>query len=234
MGIFDASLGAQGNETSGRAILARQQEGDTATFAWIDNLARSIQHAGKILVDMIPRVYDTERVVRILGEDEADKMVPINTTDPQTGQLINDITVGKYDVAITVGASYQTKRLETADSMMQFVQAFPQAAEVAGDLIAKNMDWPGADEMGERLKKTLPPGLVDDEDMPEEQKQAMAAQAQEAKEKERILFEEEVQGMIAERQAKLAKANKDDADAEAQRLETEYARLGLTEPTDLA
>lgn len=167
MGIHDASLGAQGNETSGKAILARQREGDTATFAWVDNLSRSIEHTGRILIDMIPRVYDTQRIVRVLGEDDSISMTPINWVD--NGQMVNDITTGKYDVMITVGPSYATKRIEAAESLMQFVQALPQAGEVAGDLIARSMDWPGADDIAERLRKLLPPGIAenDDEDGPE-------------------------------------------------------------------
>lgn len=162
MGIYDASLGAGGNETSGRAIIARQREGDNATFAWIDNLARSIQQTGKILVDMIPKVYDTQRIIRVLGEDGSDEMVEINTVIG--GEIVNDLTVGKYDVEVVVGPSYRTRRLESADSMLQFIQAFPQAGQVAGDLVAKAMDWPGADEIAERLKKLLPPGI--DEESP--------------------------------------------------------------------
>ena len=163
IGIFDASLGAQGNETSGRAILARQREGDTATFAWIDNLARGIEHTGRILIDLIPRIYDTQRVMRILGEDQSEKMVTINQVNivnPWTGdyEVLNDMSVGKYDVRVSVGPSYATKRMEAAESMMSFVQAFPAAAPIIGDLIARNMDWPGAEDIAKRLKAALPRG----------------------------------------------------------------------------
>lgn len=181
-GIHDASLGAQGNETSGRAILARQREGDVSTYAWIDNLARSIEHTGKILVGLIPHIYDTQRIVRVLGEDNTTEMVPINSPGlNQEGvpSLLNDLTRGKYDVTVSVGPSYTTKRIEAAESLMQFVQAMPQAAQVAGDLIAKNMDWPGADELGERLKKLLPPGM-DEEAPPPPPNPAQEAEANKA------------------------------------------------------
>ena len=143
IGIFDASLGAQGNETSGRAILARQREGDTATFAWIDNLARAIEHTGRILIDLIPRIYDTQRAVRILGEDDSQDVVTLNQmqiVDPWTGEysILNDMTVGKYDVRVSVGPSFATKRMEAAESMMQFIQAFPAAGAVAGDLTCRS------------------------------------------------------------------------------------------------
>ncbi len=165
MGLYDASLGAQGNETSGRAIIARQREGDNATFAWIDNLARSIQHTGRILVDIIPKYYDTQRIVRILGEDGTQEMVPINTV--QGDQLINDITVGKYDVEVIVGPSYRTKRQEAAESMLAFMQAMPNAAALAADLLARNLDWPGADEIADRLKRSLPPGIDEEQGPPQ-------------------------------------------------------------------
>ena len=178
IGIFDASLGAAGNETSGRAIIARQREGDTATFAWIDNLSRGIEHTGRILLDLIPRIYDSERVIRILGEDGSEDMVTVNkiqVTDQWTGayEILNDLSAGKYDVRVTVGPSYATKRMEAADSMMQFIQAFPAAAPIAGDLIAKNMDWPGADDIAERLKELLPPNIRMKEASPEEQQMMM-------------------------------------------------------------
>lgn len=179
MGMYDASLGRQGNEQSGKAILARQREGDTASFSWIDNLSWSIQHTGKILIDMIPRVYDTARVVRVLGEDDSESLVRVNQAD-ESGQLF-DLTVGKYDVHVSVGPSYATKRAEASDSMLAFIQAYPQAATVIGDLIAKNQDWPGADDIADRLKKMLPPGVDEDVDaerpqpLPDPQAEAEAA-----------------------------------------------------------
>lgn len=162
LGMYDASIGAQGNETSGRAIVARQREGDTASFSWIDNLARSIQHTGRILIDMIPRIYDTERVIRVMGADDSVELVKINQWVGDG--FAYDLSQGKYDVEITVGPSYATKRLEAADSMLAFIQAYPNAAPMVGDLIAKNMDWPGADDIADRLKKMLPPGVAESED----------------------------------------------------------------------
>lgn len=166
-GIYDASLGNRGNETSGRAIIARQKEGDVATYAFTDNLSRSIAYAGRIIVDLIPKIYDTERIVRIRNTDDTEQFTPINKTmaDEQGNPvLLNDITVGKYDVVVETGPSYSTQRTEAAESMMAFVQAVPNAAMLISDLIAKNMDWPGAAEIAERLKKTLPPGIAKEEE----------------------------------------------------------------------
>ena len=231
MGMYDASLGAQGNESSGRAIIARQREGDTASYAWIDNLARSIQHTGRILIDMIPRIYDTERVVRVLGQDESVELVPINSID-QMGNTVYDLARGKYDVQITVGPSYATKRLEAADSMLAFIQAVPGAAQVAGDLIAKAMDWPGADDIAERLKKMLPPGVADDEEGDPEaalsqENQQLQQQMQQLVEQMQQMGEELSKYDNADMDVKRAKAAKDYADARAQELENEAIETGL-------
>jgi len=170
-GIFDASLGAQGNETSGRAITARQKEGDTANFHFADNLARTIRHAGRCIVAMIPCVYDTQRVVKVLGADEKMDMATINKPldqpeqDPQTGAIktvLNDLTIGRYDVTVGVGPSYTTQRAEAVDAMMQAGQAYPTLWQVAGDKIIRSMDWPGAEEIADRLERTIPPQIKDD------------------------------------------------------------------------
>lgn len=179
-GIYDASLGARSNEQSGRAIRARQQQGQISNFHFVDNLTRSIRHLGRILVNMIPRIYDTDRVVRVLGIDGQAKLVPINRefVDERRGvRGIYDLTVGKYDVTVQAGPNYQTKRQEAVAGMETVIQAAPQLMGVAGDLLVKNMDWPGAEELAKRLKKMLPPQLQEPEDG---QKRAVdpAAQAQ--------------------------------------------------------
>lgn len=171
-GLHDASLGAQSNETSGKAIMARDRQGDVATYIYPDNLKAAIGEAGRVINELIPSVYDTARTIRVLGEDETPKQRRIN--DPEHANSM-DITVGKYDVVVDAGPSYSTKRVEAAESMMQFVQAIPSAAGVAGDLIAKAQDWPMAEEIGKRLKKMLPPGMVEPEEG-EEPKQPDPAQ----------------------------------------------------------
>ncbi|MTJ81743.1 MAG: hypothetical protein F8N37_12095 [Telmatospirillum sp.] len=151
MGIFDPSLGAQGNETSGRAILARQRQGDRGTFHFADNLARAIEHTGRILVDLIPHVYSEERIVRVIEPDGTQLTMPIN--QPQAdGKVLYDLTVGKYDVVVDAGPSYETRREEAAAQMIELLQAYPQAAPAIADLLVKNLDWPGADEIAQRLQ----------------------------------------------------------------------------------
>jgi hypothetical protein len=157
-GLYDASMGARSNEASGKAIIARQREGDVSTFHFIDNLSRAIRHLGRIVVDLIPKVYSEARVVRVLGEDGKPGKVPVNQpVDTPSGPRIYDLATGKYDVTVKAGPSFTTQREESATQMMNLIQAFPQAAPVLGDILAKNLDWPEADEIERRLKALLPP-----------------------------------------------------------------------------
>jgi len=176
IGIYDASIGKAGNETSGRAIMARQSEADTGTFDFVDSLSNAMRRVGILCVELIPKTYDTERILRIKSPDGSGDFVEINKVvmDEESGEevVINDLAMGKYDVVITTGASYATKRMETADSILNFAQAIPQVAEVAGDLIADNMDFNNSDAIAERLKKGLPLNLLSKEDQEEIQKDA--------------------------------------------------------------
>jgi hypothetical protein len=162
MGIYDASLGQSGAESSGRAILARQRESDTANANYGDNLRRAIKHVGRILIDLIPKIYDSQRVVRILRPDGTSDMVPVNQPFVDKGvERIYDLGAGKYDVTISTGPSYQTQRQEAAASMIELAKVEPRLMQVAGDLVVGNMDWPGSQEIAGRLKKLLPPELQD-------------------------------------------------------------------------
>lgn len=160
-GIHDASLGIRSNETSGRAIMARQKEGDIASKTYYDNADASLLEAGDVINQLIPQIYDGTRVVRLIGKDESVKFQRIN--DPMDPNSV-DLSVGKYDVALTTGTSYTTRRQEAAQAMMDAIQVWPQLMSVAGDLVAKAQDWPGAEELAERLKKTIPPHFLDEED----------------------------------------------------------------------
>ncbi|WP_329759270.1 portal protein [Stenotrophomonas geniculata] len=168
-GIYDASLGARSNETSGRGILARQQQGATATFNYIDNLAYAIRYTYKILVDMIPRVYDTPRVVRVLGPDGGEKWKQLyqSVVDPQTGQAItlNDLSKGKYDVTITVGPSFATQRMEAVDAFTTLLGQMgpglpPPIASLMAYSAIKNMDLPGMDDVDSAFRQILVSGGV--------------------------------------------------------------------------
>ena len=153
MGLHDASLGARSNETSGRAILARQREGDVSTFHYIDNLSRAIRHAGRILIDLIPKVYSAQRMVRILGPDGAPALVEVNGQGAVPGGRIFDLAAGRYDLTVRAGPSFASRREEAASQMIELIRAYPPAAPLIGDLLARNLDWPGADEVARRLAR---------------------------------------------------------------------------------
>jgi hypothetical protein len=192
-GQYNASLGMGSNERSGKAILARQKEGDVGTYHYGDNLARGVRHIARQLVDLIPKIYDTQRIARVIGEDGETKMAKIN---PEQQEPVKEIVddqgiviekiynpgVGKYDVVATTGPGYATKRQEALEAMAQLLQGNPQLWTVAGDLFVKNMDWPGAQEMSKRFRKTIDPSILADDDKSpelqaaEQQIQAMGAE----------------------------------------------------------
>jgi len=156
IGIYDAGLGAPSNETSGIAVEKRLRNAETSTFHYIDNQNRSIRHSGRILLDLIPHTYTGKRVIRALvGSDRKEvKMVPLNTPVqlPAGIQKIYDLSVGKYDVVMSPGPSYLTQRERSATQMIKILEIYPDAVPVIGDLLAKNLDWVGADEIADRIK----------------------------------------------------------------------------------
>lgn len=211
-GMYKASLGAPSNERSGKAINARKIEGDVGVYHYHDNRAMSLQHTYEILVDMIPRVYDTDRVVRIQTVEDQEEMININQEvfDAETEEWIKiyDLSQGKYDITVDVGASYTTQREMAAQSMMEFIQYAPNHADKFMDLIAKNLDWPGADDIAKRLKST---------DVPEEQVQQQIQQAVQqavSQAKEDKKFEIEMFKAKTERMSKMKKAGADDDNIE--------------------
>lgn len=158
-GIHDASLGIKSNETSGRAIMARQREGDIANLTFHDNANAALLEAGDVINQLIPQIYDGTRVVRTIGDDEQTKFVRLN--DPMDPEAV-DMSVGMFDVALSTGASYSTRRQEAAQAMMDAIQVWPDLMGIAGDLVAKAQDWPGAEKLAERLKKTIPSHFLED------------------------------------------------------------------------
>ena len=200
-GQYDSSIGQTSNERSGKAILARERQGDTGTYHYVDNLARAIRYVTRQLVDLIPKIYDTQRIARIIGIDGETKNVRIDPNQPMPvrkvvddeGIVIEKIynpSVGKYDVIVTTGPSYMTKRQESMEAMSQILQGNPQLWAVAGDLFVKNMDWPGAQEMAKRLQKTIDPKLLqDDEENPalEAANQQIQAMGQEMEQMHQML-----------------------------------------------
>lgn len=200
LGIYDASLGARSNETSGRAIMARQREGDVSTFHFIDNLSRAIKHAGRILVDLIPHVYSSARMIRILGPEGEPQTVPVAPEEQQQMFMqrlmqrqeevaetlkVYDLSRGKYDVAVETGPSFTTQREEGREALIELTRSFPQAAPVLADLILKMFDFPGAEEAAERISQIHQQGQQQGSDPAkvaefEQKQQENALKAQEA------------------------------------------------------
>ena len=170
-GIFDASLGNQGTESSGRAIIARQRQGDTSNYHFFDNMAKSLRHTCRIIVDLIPEVYDTERTIRILGEDMKDKVITVNKQYDANGKIY-DLKAGQYDVMTETGPSFMSKRQETSASLQQLAQNDPIIVQCARDLILKYMDLPS--EIVERAQKTIDPKFHADDKKQDDPKQMQA------------------------------------------------------------
>jgi hypothetical protein len=249
IGIYDASLGARSNETSGKAILARQREGDTSTFNYIDNRNRCVEHVGRIIIDLMPQVYSVPRILRGIKEDGTTYNVPVNqpvqAQPPQNPDepeqyipspqhiegvtMMFDLTVGKYDVTVEAGPSFTTRREETAEQMMEFIRVFPQAAPLIGDLLAKNLDWPGAEQVAERLRAMLPPQAAGQVQPIVQQLQQMLQQ-QDAHAKEAVAT---LQQQIQDLQEQLEQAKNDatvkryDADTKRIQAVTAAAEKGI-------
>lgn len=253
IGIYDASLGARSNETSGVAIEARDEQGDTGTIVYRDNFVRAIRQVGKIVVDLIPHIYDTQRTIRVMGEDGKIDLMQINQEkdhagqpiiDPRTLQpmVLNDISAGAYDVVAEAGTSFTTKREEASASMLEFLKTMPDTAPLVGDLVAKVQDWPMADKFAERLHAALPPPILEAEKAKEQEETGqppqpdpqaeIAAQAQQA---QLELGMQKMQAETAESVQRARKAEADaakaEADAETARVQTQIAmqQLGKTE-----
>jgi hypothetical protein len=244
IGIYDAGLGARSNETSGIAIRERKRESDVGTFAFVDNLSRALTNAGRQLVDVILKIYDTPRIVRIRGLDDSERFVMINQEIPLEGAEkytydgkapkdgkapFYDLGVGKYDVVVETGPSFSTQRVEASESMMAFVAAVPTAGELTADLIADAQDWPKRDEFVKRLRKALPPGVAEPEEGEEQEiqqpptpEEMMAQQTQQAQaELETRKLDLEFEKLEVERMKIAADVNKVEAETEGKEGELE-------------
>lgn len=172
-GLFDSSLGARGTATSGVQERAQQRQGDLANFHYTDNRNRSVRQAGRCLISMIPHYYDAPRIVRVMGEDGKIEFAEINKPIPEGQQkpdesgaiktILNDMTVGEYDLTVSVGPSYNTLRQEAAESMTAIGEKWPKLMDFAGDKVIRAMDWPGADGIADRVKRSIPPAILGDE-----------------------------------------------------------------------
>jgi len=238
IGIHDASLGARSNETSGRAIMARQREGDTSTFHFIDNRDRAIEHTGRILVDLIPKIYTGDRIVTILSEDLKEANVPLGQPvqmqmpgqpgqPPQDITHVFDLTAGKYSLVMKRGMSYTSKREEAAAQQIEFAKV-TGTGQLFGDVIAKNLDWPGADIIEDRIKRSLPPHITGQGPSPQEQQLQQALQQMQAAlqqmQAELQKKDMEIASLKAGTQADMAKASVD-----MEKVGVEKMKVGVEE-----
>jgi hypothetical protein len=245
IGIYDASLGARSNETSGVAINARQREGDVSTFHFIDNLSRAIRHCGRILLDLIPKVYSTERMVRVLGEDMSPASVqtvqvaptgqPVQEQANEAGQVVSrvyDITVGKYDLVVAAGPSFTTRREEVRLTLMEAAQSGGEVvASVLVPHIAKLMDIPDADKIGEELKAKLNP--QPQQGIPPELQQQIQQGMQRLQqvEAENQQLKADQQGKAQDRQLKVMELQIKEKELEVKAIEAQAKLIAAQQPT---
>jgi hypothetical protein len=159
LGIMDPNQLPSGN-ISGKALSGQQNQVDLSNFHFFDNMTRSIRHTGKIILDLIPHIYDTERVMRIIGSDGQPDMTTINQRN-EIGEVLNDVTVGEYDVVMDSGPGFQTRRQQAVEAMMPLLSGNEQLFNIAGDLVFRNMDFPGADVIADRLAAMNPMAQID-------------------------------------------------------------------------
>jgi hypothetical protein len=181
VGIYDPSQLPQGN-MSGKALNGQQQQVDMVNFHYYDNLTRSIAYCGRIILDLIPKIYDTERVMRIIGADEKPEIITLNqrvTTEEGVEKILNDVSVGRYDVVMDTGPGFATKRGEAVEAMMTLLAADPNLMQTAGDLIFRNMDFPGADIIADRMAASNPLAQIDEKsDIPPQVQMQLAQSKQ--------------------------------------------------------
>ena len=235
-GIFNASLGQQGNETSGRAIRERQLQGNIATYEFVDELVESIKYTGEIFVNMIPKIYDAERQIRILGEDDREEVMMINKPqlDLQTGEtiIINDLNRGHYDIKVTTGPSFSTRRSETAEQLGTLFGQNPQMAQMGADIYFKSLDLVGADELVERVRKAgIKAGMIEPNE--EEKKELTGGQQQQqqikaqAMQMEMAMKQAEIANEQAEARERESKTMLNTIKAQVEQLELAQAQQDL-------
>ena len=215
MGVFDPAQLKQGN-ISGKALNGQQQQVDLTNYDYYDNLTRSISHCGTIILDLLPKIYDTERVMRIIGDDGKPELLTVNQRD-SVGRVLNDMTVGQYDVVMDTGPGYNSKRQEAVESMLPLLAADPSLMQSCGDLVFRNMDWPGADVIADRLAAANPLAQIDEHSEIPPQVQMQLAQG-----KKQV---EELQQQLQSMQLLL----KNRADVEQMKQEGETKRVLIKE-----
>lgn len=232
MGIYSASLGERSNEKSGIAIERRQQEGDTATFHFPDNVRRAINQVGRVCLDAIPTIYDTPRVIQIVNEETEPRLVGVNGGQPQEEQQRPfDLTTGKYHVRVTTGANFTTKRQEAANFLSEMFKQAPELLQIGGDILFKNLDIPGAEALASRFKKTMNPALLEDS----EQQDPQVMQMQQALQQAQMQIQQlaaELENKQGDLQLKAAEIAMKQKELEVKALEVQTKAQTLMQPAE--
>lgn len=239
MGLYNAAIGMQSNEVSGIAIQRRQQEGDVATFHFGDNLVRSITQVGRILVNAIPEIYDTARIVKIIGEEEEPKTIGVNGEREEEQERDFNLDEGKYDVRVITGASFTTQRQEAGAFYNQLIQSMPDLMPVIGDLVFKYQDTAGSQAIASRLKKLVDPKLLDEDEREEGQEvvdleKEQMAQAMQQMQQQIQVMQAELQNKQAETQLKAGELEIKNKEVEIKGFEAQVKAQEANKPPQLA
>lgn len=257
-GQQNANFGIKSEASSGVGIQRLKVQGETATFHFPDNLRRALQYEAKVLIDLIQKIYDTKRVVRILGLDGKEEQAILDPQAPgyeesQQSDVEEDVqrifnpTVGQYDVVIDTGPSFQTQRQEGFTMLSEIASRNPQLMQIAGDLIMRNADIPGAQEIADRMEKTLPPNLQDDKKQAAQMGQQLQQLMQKDQQHQMVIgkmqehidkLEGDIKGKVIETQGKIeierikqrTEAAQGVADHSVKTFEAETERMGILAP----
>jgi len=230
-GLYPSRLGDQGNEVSGKAIDARTQQGSYATYLTFSAINNAIAAGGKILNQMIPRVYDAERIMTLMTPDKGRQTITVNTYDEYGAKIENDLRKGEFQVKLLPGPSWEGQKQQALDSLTMIVQANPSLFPMFADLIAENLPLPNTIEIKNRLKTLVPKEVLqagESGEMPEKahqpsaQDQAAAAAA-EAKREEIQIKKQELAFKMQDEQSK----------NEIKKMEMEYQRLEAAEKLEV-
>lgn len=232
--IHEANLGMTSNEVSARGINARRSVGENGMFIYHDNMVMGIEESARVMNELIPMVYDTVRTVKIMGAEASEGVTLAKINDVFDENSV-DVTAGKYAVTVTTGPSFATKRQEAAESMLNMVNAMPQTMQVAADKIVEAQDWPGAEEIARRLRQTLPPGMVDPNDLTPREEQQAEQRAQRAAQQQQIQIAQ-LQAQFAEQQARTIEmqARAQAAVSQAEKAASEVGVQAFRAQTDAA
>ena len=222
-GLNQASFGMQTNETSGVAIRERKLEGDNASYHFNDNFGYALTHEGRVMNHMLDKVYDVDRVISIMGED--DEVQTMKLGEKYKGEEFS-LGDGDFSVIVELGPSYATMRQESTAAMIESARYIPAIGQASPDLIIKQMDWPMKDDIADRTKKfleaTMPPGITSPRMDEKDEKAAMAMQIQQAQQ-----AAQQMQQQMQQMAQQLEALNQEKIKAESMKAQNEQQKLQL-------